>query len=100
MPARACGTIRTVLATTATAKITSRMSTISAAGMVSPPCLAWFVVVRRRSVRPPWPGLGAELGDRVDQGRGALDLEDVDLCADRDHVVLVIGPGGPDLAAD
>ena len=36
MPARACGTIRTVLARTATAKTTSRMSTTSAAGMVSP----------------------------------------------------------------
>src|SRR5690349_4611668 len=86
MPARACGTIRTVLTRVTTTKIRSRSATMPTTCMR----LAFF---RLFSVC----GSGSELGDFVDVGGGAADLEHLDLGPDSDHVVVHVRAGAPDL---
>src|SRR4051812_32432465 len=86
MPARACGMIRTVLASTRIAK--STRTTKNAKTNV-------MRVASARGVRSGPQLVGAEY-----VGRGALDRHDVDRGALLDLVVLVVGPGGPDLAVD
>src|SRR3954467_7350255 len=89
MPARACGTMRTVFARTANANTTSRTSTMSAAGMVTPLSLSLLPVCCDRAVL-----LGVQLGDLVHDRHRAADLEDVDLGTRLDDVV-VVRPAGP-----
>src|SRR3954447_12498047 len=89
-PARACGTIRTVLASRVTTKrnsSTSRMSTISAP-MDTPSDL---------SVGGRGPGSGLETRYRMDVRRGSADLQDLDGLARIDREGLVVRLGRPDL---
>src|SRR5690349_17540924 len=74
MPARACGTIRTPAAATMNTNTARTISAISPA------------VIDDSSFR--------------DERRGAPDLDDLDLLADLDHVVVVIRARGPYLAVD
>src|SRR6187200_2287832 len=106
MPARACGTIRTVFASTAAAK--STISTNTTSTNIGTPSVSVVAVSLscptsgqapgcRWACRPVHPS--AELGHRVHEGGRALDLEDVDPGPDGNHLVLVVRAGRPDLAA-
>src|SRR5664279_524243 len=87
IPARACGTMRTVLASTTAANSTiNKNSTSTATGTVFPHSFSC--------------GASVQLGDLVHESGGAPDLEDVDLRARLDHGVLVVRSRGPDLAVD
>src|SRR3954453_5393399 len=87
IPARACGTMRTVLASTATTKTTTRISTTSAGCMVS-------------SFSVPSTNLRVETRYLVHERCRALDLQYVDPRARFDDQVLVVRTGGPQLAVD
>src|SRR5215213_7276070 len=77
MPARACGTMRTVLASRTMTNRSNRASGIrNSTGTSS----------------------GVETRDRVDIGGGASDLEHLDGLAGLDDEVLVVRRGRPDLA--
>src|SRR3954470_1855208 len=73
-PARACGTIRTERRTTTTMK--------------------------NRTARKTMPPAVIPTSSFRDERRGAVDLQDFDAVARLDDLVLVIGAGAPDLAAD
>src|SRR6478609_134930 len=85
-PARACGTIRTVLARSTTTKISSRASRIRITGGTSDSSSCF--------------GLAVELGDRVDVRRGTADLEHLDRGSGLDGEVLVVRRGAPGLARE
>src|SRR3954463_3494581 len=106
MPARACGTMRTVFASTAAAKSTSSTNTtstnigtpsvsvvavsLSCPTSSGPAGCRWACRRLRRS---------AELRHGVHEGGRPLDLEDVDPGPDGDDLVLVVRAGRPDLPA-
>src|SRR5690606_2665309 len=86
LPARSCGTMRTVFASTTTTKTRSRASR-----------------TKQNSIGPPFRlGLGGKSGvetrDRVDQRGGAADLQHLHGLAGRDGGGLVVGRRAPDLA--
>src|SRR5687768_13354839 len=83
MPARACGTILTVLASMTMANSASRASTMSAV----------MTLLRL------WCS-GFETVDGVDVGGGAADLEHLDGLAGLDGERLVVGLGAPDVAGE
>src|SRR4051794_22647811 len=79
--------MRTVLASTATTKTTTRISTTSAGCMVS-------------SFSVPSTNLRVETRYLVHERRRALDLQYVDPRARFDDQVLVVRTGGPQLSVD
>src|SRR3954454_20941285 len=86
IPARACGTIRTVLASTRIAKRTRTTKNANTNVMLLP------------LLGGSWSGPQLVSAEYV--RRGALDRHDVDRGAFLDLVVLVVGARGPDLSAD
>src|SRR5947199_2105397 len=92
-PARACGTIRIARITT------SRTTTAIASRTITPADMGYLLVgcPRCGPLRSRMTS-----GDRSlrDQRRGALDLQDIDAHARREHEVVVARPRGPHLAAD
>src|SRR3954454_3710306 len=87
IPARAWGTILTVLASTRIAKSTSTMKNANRNGI-------WLPLVRESC------GSGPQLVGAQDVRRRTLDRHDVDRRTGLDLVVLVVRLGRPDLAAD
>src|SRR4051794_34449570 len=87
MPAVACGTIRIVRTTVTSTTNATTASAINAAIRNLPPARLGAIGC-----------CSCQLRREHDRGR-PVDLHDVDGRARGDHLVLVVGPGGPDLAA-
>src|SRR3954447_9534419 len=100
MPARACGTIRTVFASTTTTNSNNSSSRTRTAVICSSfPRTEDPSLLRETGLVAPNPS-GVEARNRMDVGGGALDLQHFDGLARFDHESLVVGAGGPLLAGE